>query len=142
MLSIISLFYTNEVVFSQLKDLTYWILSFSPLALIRTKIRGEVIKDYFKVLMVSSMIGSFIVILLKLSSSTMSYRSSGFISNANLAGSLFALACILSLGIYFNNKSKLAFSSFVVNIMAIFATGSRESLITVIIAIIIIGALL
>ncbi|MFL2095835.1 O-antigen ligase family protein [Marinilactibacillus psychrotolerans] len=141
LLTVISLFYTSDVILAQLQDLSYWILSLSPLILIKGKFNGNSPYDYVRCIMLSSIVGSIIVIAIKISSDTI-LRSTGFMSSANLAGALFALTCIISLGYYLEFKSKLFLSTFVINIVAIFATGSRESLLTVIISILIIGLLL
>ncbi|MBF0705387.1 O-antigen ligase family protein [Alkalihalobacillus hwajinpoensis] len=141
LLTVISLFYTSEVILAQLQDLIYWLLSFSPLILIRSKLNGVPTYNYIRSIMFSSIVGSLIVILIKVSSDTV-IRSTGFMSSSNLAGVLFALAAIISFGYYLEFKGKLALITFLINIVAILSTGSRESLITLVIAIVIIGLLL
>ncbi len=129
-LSIISLIYTQEVLSSQLKDLFYWILSMSPL--IFTNKRKSNLQNYINTILVSSIFGVAILLFLRTG-----IRGSGFISSANLAGSLFVLAGSISLGVYLEHKQTKVLLCILINIIGIIATGSRESLITFFITIII-----
>lgn len=139
--TIYSLFYTSEATVSQIQDLFYWTLSLSPLLFIKKRGHSNGKWNFAKITIFSSLIGATIVIFLKIGGENV-LRSFGFISNANLAGSLFALAAILSFGIYLEEKKWSYLWIFLVNLIAIFATGSRESLISIVLSIIILGAIL
>ncbi|AMC92685.1 hypothetical protein AOC36_01365 [Erysipelothrix larvae] len=128
-LSIISFFYTSKYITSQIKDITYWLLSLTPLVFI-DKGRPQ-LEEYISTIMISSSIGVAILLYLRTG-----IRGSGFISSANLAGSLFVLAFVIGLGHFFETKEKLFVVYMGVNLVGIIATGSREALMTLLISIV------
>lgn len=137
-LTILSLSHTSNLITGQLEDLSYWVISLLPLVFTKFKKR-EI--NIVRIILISSFISSIITIFLKIISQTMYLRSYGFMNNANLAGTLYTLGAILSLGLFLQEKDKYLFIFFLVNLIAVFATGSRESLISLILGLLGLGIL-
>lgn len=131
-LAFVGIFNTFGYLLSHLQEISYWFISFLPLILHRRLRKYNIVDS----ILFSSVLGSILVIVMKVLSNDSYFRSQGFINHSNLAGALFTVGGVIALVYFLSSKKPIFLFVTLVNLFAIFATGSRESLLGFLISVI------